>query len=177
MAILMFKWSFLVHWLLTGYAADKPTVTIPPAHPLYITVTEINYNASDKNLEISCKIFTDDFENALTGVHQSKIDLTTPKDKAVADKQVFDYIKGNLQIKLDGKLVNLEFVGYEKETDAVWSYLQVSNTAKAPKTIDIHNSLLYDAYDKQINLMHISVGGTRKSGRLNYPDKDTKFQF
>jgi hypothetical protein len=177
MAILLFKWSFLVHWFLTGYASQAPVSDHLSAHPLYITVTEINYNAQDKNLEISCKIFTDDFENALTGVHQSKIDLTTPKDKALADKQVFDYIRGNLQIRLDGKLVNLEYVGYEKETDAVWTYLQVPNTAKAPKTIDIHNSLLYDAYDKQINLMHISVGGTRKSGRLNYPDKDTKFQF
>ena len=177
MAILLFKWSFLVHWLLTGYASEAPGADHLSDHPLYITVTEINYNAEDKNLEISCKIFTDDFENALTGIHHTKIDLTTPKDKAVTDKQVFDYIRGNLQIKLDGKPVNLEFVGYEKETDAVWTYLQVSNTAKAPKTIDIHNSLLYDAYDKQINLMHISVGGTRKSGRLNYPDKDTKFQF
>lgn len=177
MAILVFKWSFLVHWFLTGYASPAPNAGNAPAHPLYITVTEMNYNAEDKNLEISCKIFTDDFENALTGLHKGKIDLTSPKDKALADKQVFDYIKNNLQIKLDGKLVTLEFVGYEKETDAVWSYLQVTNTAKPPKTIDIHNSLLYDAYENQINLMHISVGGTRKSGRLNYPDKDTKFQF
>jgi hypothetical protein len=177
MAILLFKWSFLVHWFLTGYAASAPMGVKAPAHPLYITVTEINYNAEDKNLEISCKIFTDDFENALTGIHHSKIDLSTPKDKAVADKQVYDYIKNNLQIRLDGKPVSLEYVGYEKETDAVWSYLQVSNTARAPKTIDIHNSLLYDAYDKQINLMHVAVGGTRKSGRLNYPDKETKFQF
>ena len=174
MAILVFKWSFLVHWLLTGYAAPN---THPPAHPLYITVTEINYNGEDKNLEISCKIFTDDFENALTMSNNTKIDLTTPKDKALADKQVFDYIKNNLQIKLDGRPVNLEFVGFEKETDAVWSYLQVPNTGKAPKTVEIHNTLLYDIYDKQINLMHISAGGARKSGRLNYPDKDAKFQF
>jgi hypothetical protein len=177
MAILIFKWSFLVHWLLTGYASQSPAADHLSDHPLYITVTELNYNAADKNLEISCKIFTDDFENALAGIHHSKIDLTTPKDKTIADKQVYDYIKNNLQIKLDGKPVNLEFVGYEKETDAVWSYLQAGNTTRAPKTIEIYNSLLYDAYDKQINLMHVSVGGTRKSGRLNYPDKETKFQF
>ncbi len=177
MVILLYKWSFLVHWLLMGYNNPATTVENRAAHPLYVTVTEINYNAGDKNLEISVKIFTDDFENALTTLNHSKVDLTTPKDKAVADKQVYDYIKGNLQLKLDGKPVSLEFVGFEKETDAVWSYLQVSNTAKAPKTIDIHNSLLHESYDKQINLMHVSVGGTRKSTRLNYPDKDVKIQF
>jgi hypothetical protein len=176
MAIILYKWSFLVHWFLTGYA-NPATLAANPAHPLYITVTEISYNADDKNLEISCKIFTDDFENALTAHNHGKVDLTNPRDKAVTDKQVFDYIKSNLQIKLDGKAVNLEFVGFEKETDAVWSYLQVQNTAKAPKTIEIYNTLLYDAYDKQINLMHVLVGGTRKSTRLNYPDKEAKIQF
>lgn len=177
MAILLFKWSFLVHWLLAGYANKPPAADHLSIHPLYITVTEVNYNAEDKNLEISCKIFTDDFENALAIVHHGKVDLTNPPDKAAADKQIFEYIRNNLQLKLDGKPVALEYVGYEKETDATWSYLQVSNTAQAPKTIDVHNTLLYDAYDKQINLMHISVGGKRKSGRLNYPDKDAKFQF
>lgn len=177
MAILLYKWSFLVHWLLMGYDIQATAVEKAPAHPLYITVTEVNYNAEDKNLEISCKIFTDDFENALTLHNQGKIDLTNPKDKAVTDKQVYDYIKTNLQIKLDGKPISLEFVGYEKEQDAVWSYLQVANTTKAPKTIEIYNTLLYDIYDKQINLMHVSVSGSRKSTRLNYPDKDAKVQF
>ena len=177
MAILLFKWSVLVHWFLTGYANQAPVADQSPAHPLYITVTEINYNAGEKNLEISCKIFVDDFENALAGIHHSKIDLSTPKDTALADRQVYGYIKNNLQLRLDGKPVNLEFVGFEKETDAVWSYLQVPNITKAPKVIEVYNTLLYDAYDKEINLMHVSVGGTRKSGRLNYPDKETKFEF
>jgi hypothetical protein len=39
------------------------------------------------------------------------------------------------------------------------------------------NSILYEAYDKEINLMHVTVGGERKSTRLNYPDKEASFQF
>ena len=34
-------------------------------HPLYISVTEINHNSKDKILEVSCKIFTNDFETVL----------------------------------------------------------------------------------------------------------------
>lgn len=177
MVILLYKWSVLFHWFLMCYGGEATMSQKTALHPLYITVTEINYNATDKNLEISCKIFTDDFENALSALHHAKVDLAAPKDRAVAEKQVFDYLRSNLSIKLDGKLVSPEFVGYEKETDATWSYLQVPNTAKAPKTIEITNSLLYDAYDKQINLMHVSVGGTRKSSRLDYPDKEARFQF
>jgi hypothetical protein len=39
------------------------------------------------------------------------------------------------------------------------------------------NSILYELYDKQMNLMHVSVGGNRKSTRLNYPDKEATFNF
>jgi disulfide oxidoreductase YuzD len=177
MAILLFKWSILVHWLLAGYTGQVPAEGQLSDHPLYITVTEINYNAEDKNLEISCKIFTDDFENALRIMHRTKIDLTNPPDPALANKQVYEYIRANLQIKLDGQPVSLEYVGYEKETDATWAYLQVGNIAQAPKVIEIRNSLLHDAFEEQINLMHVSVGGKRKSGRLNYPNKDAKFEF
>jgi Domain of unknown function (DUF6702) len=34
-------------------------------HPLYISVTEINHNAKDRILEVSCKIFTNDLETVL----------------------------------------------------------------------------------------------------------------
>ena len=75
------------------------------------------------------------------------------------------------------KAVAFEFVGFEKENDAVWSYFEVDNATTAPKKIDVVNTILYESYDKQMNLMHVTVNGNRKSTRLNYPDKGTVFQF
>jgi hypothetical protein len=105
-----------------------------------------------------------------------KIDLFNPKDKQATDKIVFAYIRKHLIIKLDNKPVTLEFVGFERENEAVWSYLQVS-TASSPKKIEISNDLLYETFNQQIHLMHVSVGGNRKSTKLNYPDSNTSFQF
>jgi hypothetical protein len=168
MAILLYKWFLLLSGispLLTG------------THPLYVSVTEINHNATDKTLEISCKLFTDDFEKALDSSTHKKTDLTTPVDKAEAGKLVAGYIKSHLTIQVDGKPVTLEFVGFEKEHDAVWSYFQVSKQAAAPKKIVLTNTILYELYDKQINLMHVSVAGNRKSTRLNFPDKQATVEF
>jgi len=53
----------------------------------------------------------------------------------------------------------------------------VDNATTAPKKIDVVNSILYESYDKQMNLMHVTVGGSRKSTRLNYPEKEASFQF
>lgn len=177
MALLLHKWFLAVLLAaVTSPAVVNSNTKISSYHPFYVSVTEINHNAADKNLEISCKIFTDDFETALFKSTGVKIDLFNPKDKQATDKVVAAYIKKHLVIKLDNKAVTLEFVGFERESEAVWSYLQVS-TASAPKKIDISNDLLYESFNQQIHLMHVSVGSNRKSTKLNYPDSNTSFQF
>lgn len=174
MVILLYKWLFL----LSAFLQKDEAAALPynVGHPLYVSVTEINHNAADKNLEISCKIFTDDFEKTLTNIYHTKVDLTAPANKAEADKLVMEYIKSHLLLKLDNKAVTLSFVGFEKENDAVWSYFEVQNTA-APKKIEVVNTILYETYEKQMNLMHVTVNNNRKSSRLNYPDKQASFQF
>jgi len=176
MVILLYKWLLLAS---TMFSAGEPAVvkTDNARHPLYISVTEMNYNATDKNLEISCKIFTDDFEKTLANNYKTKVDLTTPADKNEANRVVKEYVKNHLLLKIDNKAVALEFVGFEKENEAVWSYFEVKNITVAPKKIDVVNSILYEAYDSQINLMHVSVSGKRQSTRLNYPDKEAGFSF
>jgi len=173
MAILQYKWLFLVSLFLGG----GHSAVLPARHPLYISVTEMNYNAGEKNLEISCKIFTDDLEKTLANINHTKVDLTTPANKSEADKMVKEYIQSHLQVKLDNKAVTLAFVGFEKENDAVWSYFEVHNTTPAPKKVEVVNTILYESYDKQMNLMHVSINGNRKSTRLNYPDKEASFLF
>ena len=130
MAALLYKWLFLVFMTATGYTGQEKSGS--PVHPFFVSVTEINHNAGDKNLEISCKIFTDDFEAALTKSTGSKVDLVNPRDSQLVEKQIGAYIKKHLIIKLDNKPVSLEFLGFERENEAVWSYLQVSQTV-APK--------------------------------------------
>ena len=41
-------------------------------HPIYVSVTEIQHNVKDKSLEVSCKIFTGDFEAILKSKTKSK---------------------------------------------------------------------------------------------------------
>lgn len=161
-----------------SYAGPQRVPAGLPAksHPLYVTVTEVNHNTKDKILEISCKIFTNDFEEAIEKTFHKKVDLSQPKDKAAADKLVSDYISRHLQLQVDGKPVVMQFVGSEKETDATWSYFQVNNVISVKK-LDIINDLLYESFANEINIMHVSVGGNRESKKLNSPDTRAVFQF
>jgi hypothetical protein len=53
-----------------------------------MSVTEIEHNATAKRLELSCKLFTDDFEKTLRTKYKGTVDLTHPSNKAAMDKLV-----------------------------------------------------------------------------------------
>lgn len=166
--------SFLYRWL--GVVLLCVFSGFRPAHPLYISVTEINHNSRDKILEISCKIFTNDFEAVLEKMSGSRVDLSAAASKAASDKLIESYVEKHLRLKVDGRPVVLHFVGSEKENDGTWSYFQV-NDVPAVKRIDVVNELLYDGFNQQINIMHVTVGGQRKSTRLDYPQAAAVFEF
>lgn len=155
-------------WLMMAFMAV--------AHPFFVSVTEINHNAKEKTLEISCKMFLDDTETTLRKQYNTTVELTTPKDPKKAQQMVSDYVKKHLQLKIDGKPVVLEFVGFEVEGASIWTYFQVSNIASVHK-IDITNNILYEVYDTQISIMHAQVGGNKKSTRNTFPDVNASFEF
>jgi hypothetical protein len=167
----VYKWLGLP--LLAGVLLSaKPA----PVHPFHVTVTEINHNAADKTLEISCKLFTDDFEKVLARNYNAKVDLINPPDKARMDSLVKRYLFSHLSLKANGKPVAFTYVGYENESEAAYGYIEVENIPSLDK-LDVTNTLLYDMYDDEVSIMHVIVGGNRKSNKLEYPNKETSFSF
>ena len=175
MVSVLFKW-----WLFFSVAnitgISNSSSALGNSHPIFMSVTEIEHNAKDKTLEISCKIFTDDFEKTLRQNYKTTVDLVNPKDKAAMNKLVSDYVQSHLSLTVDGKKVTLQFIGYEQQEEGILSYYQVNNI-NGVKKIDIINTILYEYKKEQIGIMHVTVGGNRKSTRLNNPDDRCSFEF
>jgi hypothetical protein len=192
MAALFNKWLFIylipVSFYINGGTSPIHSVKSSTAsfvevsstqsvfHPFHVSVTEINHNASDKTLEITCKIFRDDFEKILVQNYKTKVDLINPPDKKAMEKLVTDYVQKHLSIKADGKTVSYTGLGFEFEDDAIYSYYQADNISSV-KSIALTNTLMHDLFDDQLSIMHITVGGNRKSGKLNFPAKEAAFSF
>ncbi|MBL7733803.1 MAG: hypothetical protein JNM88_21710 [Chitinophagaceae bacterium] len=171
MAASVYKWLFapvLAVILLSATPVKK--------HPFHVSVVEVNHNATEKSLEISCKIFTDDFEKVLGRNYKTKVDLINPPNKAAMDSLVKKYLFSHLTIKANGKPVSFSYVGFENDNEAAYGYLEVVNVPSISR-LDISTNIMYDMFDDQMNILHITVGGTRKSTRLNYPDKEASFSF
>ena len=145
-------------------------------HPIFVSVTEIEHNAKEKTLEVSCKIFTDDFEKTLRKAYNTHVDLLLAKDKPAMDKLVNDYVQKHLKIMVDGKQIVLKYMGYEQIEEGIYSYYQADNVSGVKK-ITVTDNILYEYKDEQINLLHITVNGNRKSTKLNNPDDKVVMEF
>lgn len=145
-------------------------------HPIYVSVTEIGHNAASKTLEITCKIFTDDFETALRRQNNKKVDLLDVNYKSAMNPLVNNYIKKHLSIIADGKPVNLQFLGFEQQEEGIISYYEIKNIATVKK-IEVTDNILYEYKSEQMEIIHVMVNGERKSSRLNNPDDKVSFSF
>jgi hypothetical protein len=143
-------------------------------HPVYVSVTEIEHNAKENTLEISCKIFTGDLESVLRKNNKIKVDLLAPRDKKSMDALVSNYILQHLKISVNEKPVQLSFIGYEQNEETIQSYFQVDDV-KNIKSMEIQDDILYEYKSEQISIIHVIVNGIRKSTKLNNPEHSYTF--
>lgn len=146
------------------------------SHPLYVSIIEIDHNAKTKELEVSIRIFTDDFENTLKKYSAAHIDLTHPSNKALMDKLVSDYLQKHLQIKIDNKATAMRYLGFEVQQESVWSFFEIPNVPSVKK-MDITTNVLYDYQDKQMNIIHAKVNDVERSYKLDNPATQTSFSW
>ena len=145
-------------------------------HPYYVSVTEIKHNAKAQSLEISCRINAEDLETALKKLGNERLDILNPKSKAQVNQLVAQYIPNHLKVKVNGKWFSLKYIGYELESEAVWCYLEIDKVRQV-KQIEIQNDILYTEHPEQINMLHVTVNGQRKSTKLDNPTSGAAFSF
>lgn len=147
-------------------------------HPFYVSVTNIDYNETSKSLELSCRIFFDDLETGIRPVAFPDLDIANPKtnEKARVDSLVKQYLQKHLRVLVNDKPVALKYLGYRIEEDAAWCFLEAADVAK-PKGLKVYNSILFDQFENQSNIIHLTVGKERKSTKLDNPKNLASFTF
>ena len=143
-------------------------------HPYYVSMTEIEFNPKEKKLEISVRIFTDDLEKALARSCGCKTDLLSPEKKEAMKPVLDSYLKKKLGISVNGKPVSYSFLGFEKEEESIWSFLEVS-LDKIPDQLMVTNQLLYEIQKQQSNLVRYRKPGSDKTLQLTNPEREVRF--
>lgn len=174
MMILFFQAINILLSLGQATTHPLPAVDSEAMHPFYVSVAEVEQNKQAQNLEVSLKFFTDDFEQAVNKESKTSFDLVQHKPNF--DKLIDAYVQKRFSLQADGKKLALTYVGYEIEKESVYCYFEVPGVS-AVKVLNVENTLLHNLTREQINIIHATIDGQRKSAKLNFPDSKTSFQF
>jgi len=133
----------------------------PALHAYHSTITELRYNAAKKQLELSVKVFTDDFEKAISQGQPTHVNLTEagPRPLVLASA----YLGRTLQVSTTaGAPLQLQVLGMQAENDGYWFYCKVPLPGPV-SGVKLRQAALLDAFSDQMNIVNIEANGQKQS--------------
>ena len=123
------------------------------SYPFHATITSFDCEKDSKTIEVTIKIFTNDFEKVLRADKKDDLIIDSKNSLYNVDGLMFIYIKQNLVVTIDGNRKELSWVGKEIENDITWCYLEIINVDDLSK-VSIENKLFLSSFDDQLNICH-----------------------
>jgi len=152
------KKLFLLFIILYSFQAN--------AHKFYVSLTDINYNAQNQTLEVTIKVFTDDFEDCLNSIHGTSNFLCTEKEIPEIDIQIEKYLTTHFKIENSATPLSSNYIGKKCENDYCYLFLEFSKF-NLNEEYQLHNSILIDDFEEQVNKVNFKVNDQIRSYTLN----------
>jgi len=141
-----------------------PLLAFSVAHKFYVSVTNIDYFEKEDALQITTRIFIEDFESVLEERYNITAQLATPNELPDVDIYIKKYLKTKFLVQLNGEPVAFEFLGKKFDNDMMICYLEIPQIGlEKLQTIEIQNELLMDLFEEQKNIIHFRIQGKKKS--------------
>ena len=133
-----------------------------PAHPFKASVTEVRQNPESGRIEVTLKLFTDDLEECVRERSGKLLNLDTSRELASSDDLLNEYLQSGFRLEINGEALDLEFLGREHEPGVTWCFLE-SKPVEAVSEFYAVNSIMTEMYSTQSNIVHVEIGGQKKS--------------
>ncbi|MHA6697016.1 DUF6702 family protein [Chryseobacterium sp. A301] len=151
-------------------AGSNPEAKVLLIHPYHVGSVEFNYSSQSQTFQITGRFFLDDLENALRKKTGKILYFQNESMKKSLNEALRAYLSENLRLRVEGEFLNIDYLGFEEDSESVVVYLE-SSKVETPRKVEVAVSALYNLFDDQINIIHLTVEGKRQSQRLNYPDR------
>lgn len=127
-------------------------------HSFHVSLTEMEYNAEAKAVEVMICIFSDDLEQALAKHTGRRIILDRTED---AEQRVVAYLKTVFQLKDKSKVIQMTWLGMEVGVKKSWLYFSFQTDRL--KGCQLRNTLLSELFHDQLNTVNFAEAGQRGS--------------
>lgn len=146
------------------------------SHKYYLSLTQIEYNKDHKSLEVIINVFMDDVELAINNEYDVDMRLTTKEELKDVDEYFQKYLSNNLKFFINNKAVQYNFIGKEYEGDLVYFYLELE-LKEDPLSLKVINTLLFDYFEQQQNVIKFKNGSKRQSKILSIDTNKALLNF
>jgi len=153
-----------------------PLLAFTSMHKYYISVTQVNYIKEKESVQITSRIFIDDFENVLRSNFDKNITLAEKDEADIIDIYMNKYLQDKIKISINDKVVKFNFIGKEYEGDILRCYLEIE-TIKNIKSFSITNRVLFDLQNDQQNIVKTNINSKNKSVILTQKTPNTLLKF
>lgn len=141
-----------------------PLFAFATAHKFYLSVTHVKYSEKDGAIQITSRIFIDDFENVLQERYGFDAELATKSESEEADAYIEKYLRTKFAVAINGETASYTFIGKKYDIDVMICYIEIPKVDLATtKSIQMTNEILTDLFDEQQNIVHFNIEGKKKS--------------
>jgi len=141
-----------------------PLMAFTGVHKFYISVTQVAYSEKEESLQITSRIFIDDFEKVLAARYGEQAFLGSEQEADNADALIEKYLRSRFAVTVNGALRPFTFLGKRYDNDILVCYMEIQEIPRATLTsVEVQNELLTDLFEDQKNVVHISIGDQKRS--------------
>ena len=131
-------------------------------HPYYVSILEIDYRPDRAALQITMRVFTDDWQLMLNTHYDKTLRLDPDTDTEKVLTHSSDYFQQHLELNLNGTDVTPSVLGKEYQDDQLLLYLEIAGVAEL-QTLAVSNRILFAELEGQQNIVRIKTPTKRKS--------------
>ena len=141
-----------------------PLLAFSAAHKFYVSVTNINYSEKTEAIQITSRVFIDDFEDVLQARYGIESHLATDMETELANEYIEKYFKTKFLVHINGEQSTYNFLGKKYDNDVMICYMEIPEVdGDRIQSIALQNEILTDLFEEQQNVVHFKVKGKKKS--------------
>ena len=142
------------------------------AHKYYTSVTQLDFNPTEKCFQVTMNVFVDDLEAVLT--QENKQVVKWKSDQPGLNTLLLKYLNKHFNVKLNQKPASqFRLIGTKEQKDLLTIFFEIP-VDKAVKNIEITDTFLMDMFPIQSNVVNLNYKN-QKHSFLFQKGKSTQF--
>jgi len=146
------------------------------SHKYYVSTSLYDFKEDSGSLQITIRVFQDDFTEIIKNIYQVDISMDNDLNSNEIKPKISDYLLSNLSIYLDNNKHDLFYLGSEEKNEMIIAYLELEDIPMF-KSIELKNTILFDLFEKQQNIIHLRKGPNKRSFILRKDVPNVSFEF